>query len=504
MPSYRLHAQIIGRSDGQSAVAAAAYRAGAKLHDERLDEPHDYTRKGGVLHSEIMAPDNTPAWMLDRQQLWNAVERIEDSHNRRATAQLSREIQLSLPHELDDDARQALVRQFVAEEFVAKGMIADVNIHRGGAGDERNYHAHVMLTMRELTGEGFGKKAREWNDARFYVEKGQKVGVKADKEQLIHLWRERWAEHENRALEKAGIEARVDHRSYADRGIDKEPQKHLGKTAHRIERMGEESRIGNDNRAIMDRNAAREEAYRAIESGDREAQRIAFEKLKFATWENRKRTDMATEQMADKRALADKAADQRHTLQTSLERMYGPQKTELQDQASTLQDRIDQGGLRGFVRGVFGLKKRDQTKLKSVQEERDGIAAEEERRKAVVKAEQEAAAQRLRDAQAADGKSLSIGIQKALRRRDNDGWQSQQDPFERAPRPDRREIRTVSDRPPETPSLKPPDQPPLPSSGSVLRDQFGVKPPKSDEGRKADKPSPAPQRGRGDRFDRER
>lgn len=195
MADYRFSAQIIGRTSGRSSVAAAAYRAGQNLHDDRTGLDHDFTRKEGILHSEIMAPANAPDWMLEREQLWNAVEAVETRKN----SQMAREIQLSLPHELSFEDNRELVRDFVREQFVAKGMVADVNIHAPSSyGDQRNIHAHVQLTTRSLTGEGFGKKNRDWNDRA-----------------QLEAWREAWAVHQNRALSRSGEDGRVDHRSYA-------------------------------------------------------------------------------------------------------------------------------------------------------------------------------------------------------------------------------------------------------------------------------------------------
>lgn len=160
MAIYHLSAKVISRAGGRSSVAAAAYRTAGRLRDDRQGLEHDYSRKGGVVHSEIMAPDNAPDWMRDRDQLWNAVEAVE----KRRDAQLAREIEVALPRELDRGARLELLRGFVQREFVDRGMIADVAIHEGKARDGQSQpHAHVMLTMRELTGEGFGKKDRSWN-----------------------------------------------------------------------------------------------------------------------------------------------------------------------------------------------------------------------------------------------------------------------------------------------------------------------------------------------------
>lgn len=185
----------MGRKAGRSAVAASAYRAGAEIQDQRTGRVHDYTRRKGVEHSEILTPDGTPDWMHDRAALWNGVEAAE----RRKDAQLAREVQLALPRELTPEARLSLVQSFVKEEFVARGMIADLAIHNPAASDGGEQpHAHVMLTMRELTGEGFGKKERSWNADALLLE-----------------WRERWAEVVNHALGAAQSEARVDHRSLA-------------------------------------------------------------------------------------------------------------------------------------------------------------------------------------------------------------------------------------------------------------------------------------------------
>ena len=125
MADYRFSAQAISRGKGQSSVASAAYRSASRLVDERTGEIHDYTRKQGVIHSEVLTPANTPEWMADRTQLWNAVEAVETRKN----SQLAREIQLSLPHELTHDQRRELVRDFVQEQFVDRGMSADINIH---------------------------------------------------------------------------------------------------------------------------------------------------------------------------------------------------------------------------------------------------------------------------------------------------------------------------------------------------------------------------------------
>lgn len=253
MAIYRLSASIVKRSQGRSAVACAAYRSGEALPDERQGLLHDYTRRQGVLHTEIAAPDGTPQWMLDRSQLWNAVEAVE----RRKDSQLAREVLLALPHELTDAERLALVRGFIDEQFVARGMIADFAIHTPDPqGDNRNHHCHIMLTTRELTGDSFGQKVREWN-----------------RTEELQGWREQWAVHVNRGLEQAGREDRVDHRSLEDRGIDAEPEPKQGPVATEMERQGQQSHAGDDRRAAKDRNAERAERRRQAEILDFEIAR---------------------------------------------------------------------------------------------------------------------------------------------------------------------------------------------------------------------------------------
>ena len=152
MAIYHFSARVVKRSAGRSAVAASAYRSANDLEDERQGVRHNYDRKTGVVHSEIMAPADAPEWMRDRSRLWNAVEAVE----RRKDAQLARDLTLALPDELDAAQRRDLVRQFVAEQFVAQGMIADVNIHDPHhAGDQRHHHSHIMLTIPDLLGQGF-------------------------------------------------------------------------------------------------------------------------------------------------------------------------------------------------------------------------------------------------------------------------------------------------------------------------------------------------------------
>lgn len=238
MAIYHLSIKTVSRSTGRSAVAAAAYRSGALLVDERTGEVADYTRKRGVVHTEIIAPADAPAWALDRAALWNAAEAAE----RRKNSVVAREYELALPAELPAAERQAAAAAFgrwLADRF---GVAVDVAIHApGGAGDQRNHHAHVLTTTRALGPEGFAGKTRELDD--------RKSGA-------VEEVRAKWAEISNAALERAQVAERVDHRSHERRGIEEAPTVHLGPAAAAMERRGVETERGTWNRLVSRANAA--------------------------------------------------------------------------------------------------------------------------------------------------------------------------------------------------------------------------------------------------------
>lgn len=257
MAIYHCDVDIIKRSNGRSATAAAAYRAAENINDERTGQTHDYTRRHGVLHTEIIAPAHAPDWTSDRSQLWNAVEVAE----KRKDAQLAREIVVALPHELDEAQRLDLVRGYIRDQFTNKGMIADLAIHAPSQeGDERNHHAHILLTMREVTEEGFGNKAREWN-------------AKAN----VYEWRQAWERHANQALENAGLDCRIDCRSLENKGLGQEPRQHLGVHATGIERRGGQSELGDQNRAIEARNDTRAKLRRELDATNGEIEKLLQE-----------------------------------------------------------------------------------------------------------------------------------------------------------------------------------------------------------------------------------
>ncbi|MDE2469799.1 MAG: Ti-type conjugative transfer relaxase TraA [Bradyrhizobium sp.] len=238
MAIYHLHVKVIGRKSGSSAVASAAYRSASRLRDERLDRSHDFSGKRGVVHSEVMLPENAPQTWNDRERLWNDVEAFEI----RKDAQLAREVEFALPREMSEAQGIELARDFVRSEFVYRGMIADLNVHWDMAEDgSPKPHAHVMLTMRAVDGNGFGQKVREWNRTA-----------------MVERWRERWAELANERLAELDIDARIDHRSLEAQGLALEPQSQIGAPAKRIEDdRGIEGQGIEADRAEMHRDIAR-------------------------------------------------------------------------------------------------------------------------------------------------------------------------------------------------------------------------------------------------------
>jgi hypothetical protein len=235
MAAYHFSAQIIKRSQGRSIVRFAAYRAGAKLLDERSGRISDFSHRQGVAHAEIIAPEGCAPWLSNRESLWNAVERAE----KRSDAQLAREINMALPHELTDGQRLRLVRDFVSAHFTRRGMVADIAIHRPrpGKGDDcRNHHAHVTLTLRQATRSGLrAVKTRQWNSNK-----------------LLQRWRREWADWQNAMLKAHGHKVQVDDRRLVEqrrlareRGdmaaaevLDRLPELHVGPHATNAARRG--------------------------------------------------------------------------------------------------------------------------------------------------------------------------------------------------------------------------------------------------------------------------
>jgi Ti-type conjugative transfer relaxase TraA len=231
MAIYHLSVKSISRSGGRSAVAAAAYRACQKLTNERDGLTHDFTRKGGVEHSEILIPKDSDAdWAKDRSTLWNMAEAAE----KRKDSRVAREVEIALPHELTAGQRLELVRDFAQGMADRYGVAVDFSIHRpDGDTDIRNHHAHIMLTTRKVESDGLGAKS-QWE---LENKKLMAQGLPTTHDQLREI-RLDWEQRANRHLALAGHDIRIDHRSHRDCGLEIEPTQHMGVHATQMDRRG--------------------------------------------------------------------------------------------------------------------------------------------------------------------------------------------------------------------------------------------------------------------------
>ena len=270
MAIYHLCIKIISRGKGKSAVAAASYRSGEKIKNEYDGVVHDFTRKGGIAHTEILLPQNAPQEFSDRGTLWNSVEKIEKSKN----SQLAREIEVALPKELDREKQINLVREYVKENFVKVGMCADIALHDKNDG---NPHCHILLTMRPLNEDTtWGAKSKkeyilDENREKIKLKNGnyktRKINTTDWNEQdKAEEWRKAWADITNKYLEENSIQNKVDHRSYLRQGIEQIPTIHLGVSATQMEKKGIATDRGNINREIKHQNAILREISRRIKA----------------------------------------------------------------------------------------------------------------------------------------------------------------------------------------------------------------------------------------------
>jgi len=350
MAIYHLSVKAISRSAGRSATAAAAYRAGCKIADERTGEIHDYTRKRGVESVDLVLPDGAPEWASHRPRLWNAAELAE----KRKDACVAREFEVALPAELSPAERRRLAVDFAKDMANREGCAVDVAIHSPGReGDNRNFHAHILRTTRKVEADGLGAKLDTEKAGRKRVDDLEAV-------------RTLWANLTNERLRENGIEAQVDHRSLKAQGIERESTRHLGpaasgyerrtgepswkrqeferETAERLARAkvaGELERQSREaDRSILDLSGdlhaakaerdrqqapnikqiaasgmagarAQFEMAKVVEAGKQQA-RQAFEQFKADQKEQKRKADLAKEQAAQALTLQREQAERRH------------------------------------------------------------------------------------------------------------------------------------------------------------------------------------------------
>ena len=251
MALFHFHVGQVKRSAGQSAIESAAYRAGEKLYSEYYGQFSDYTRKGGVMHTEILLPPHAPREYADRQTLWNAVEDVERNKN----AQLAYSFDIALQNEFSTEENIALARQFLLDNFVSRGMIADFAVHQPDKKDGiPNPHFHVLCPIRPLNPDGtWGAKQR-----RVYRKDGKFDAVPTTdwgKPETLEAWREAWAALCNAKFEEKGLPDRIDHRSYERQGVEQHPTVHEGVAVRQMEARGLVTNKGERNRWIKSANA---------------------------------------------------------------------------------------------------------------------------------------------------------------------------------------------------------------------------------------------------------
>lgn len=289
MPCSYYAISICSRGNGSSSVASSAYQSGERLFDERSDSQKYYSNKGGIVHSEILLPENAPEEFEDRNTLWNSVERVEKQYN----SQLARKIVAALPKEIPTEDQIQLVRDYCKENFVDAGMCVDFAIHDKGDG---NPHVHMMLTIRPMDENGeWMPKSRKVYDldddgnkillpSGYYKSHKEKT-TDWDDQSKAEVWRHSWEEHTNRFLEKNGVEERLDMRSYERQGKDQIPQIHMGPAVYQMEKRGEHTFVGDLNRLIQKMNEQLTQIKQTIDDLLKRVQSLQ-EKLIVAIREN--------------------------------------------------------------------------------------------------------------------------------------------------------------------------------------------------------------------------
>ena len=252
MAIYHLSTKPISRSSGRSAVASIAYRAGIAITDERLGKTYDYTKRHGVLWTGLATPNDVK---IDRNELWNLAEKSENRSNSRT----AREIVINIPHELmqsDQGTGSMLAHEFASQLSKKYQVAVDVAVHAPDKqGDNRNFHAHLLLTTRKLEQDRDGKiRLTDKSQLEMSNTQLKQAGLLSNQDELKEI-RKAWADLTNEYLAEHGIAERIDHRSHKDRGLDTLPTVKMGWQATELERKGIRTDVGNKNRDIKAYNA---------------------------------------------------------------------------------------------------------------------------------------------------------------------------------------------------------------------------------------------------------
>lgn len=371
MAIFHSHVSVVKRSAGHSSIAAACYRTGERIVDERTGEVHDYNKRSGVVISEIFRPEHSPAWMSERSMLWNAVEKGEA----RKDAQLCRTWDAALPAELTAEQRLELVRNYCKQELVHRGMVVDMSIHSPHKKKEsRNHHVHIAATMRYVGPEGFKHKNRSWNSPELIVE-----------------LRECWANHVNAALLQAGHTARIDHRTLEAQGVKRLPSRHLGKRASALENRGISTNNGSYNRQVVDLAKLHEECSRLDNELGSVLSEISYTRSIIETEKNADSTSVSSAKITFAELKV-----QKNALWESEQKLYQEKRAVEQERWRERRRR------RGFLAWLVGLRRERmyQKYIRQLQERKNSLKLERERVAAELKTRnQEAQEKGLRDIQ---------------------------------------------------------------------------------------------------------
>lgn len=236
MAIYHCSTKPISRGKGRSATAASAYRSGSKIHDKRTGDVHDYTKKKGVTHTEIITPKSIDSESITREELWNLAEQAE----RRRDARVAREFVIALPHELDEEKRQKTAKEFTQYLADRYNVVADLAIHEPDKnGDNRNHHAHILITTREAKLDKESNSLMLLDKSKLELSNNKRKTLKLGTTQNeIKEIRKKWADIANKELKRSGIKDRIDHRSYEEQNINLIPTKHEGSATTEARRNG--------------------------------------------------------------------------------------------------------------------------------------------------------------------------------------------------------------------------------------------------------------------------
>ncbi|MDM1762618.1 MobQ family relaxase [Acinetobacter sp. 251-1] len=342
MAIYHFSVKTISRSAGRSAVACSAYRSGEKLIDERQGKEQDYTKKTGVEFTKIYAPENTNPELLDRNQLWNTVEKVE----RRKDANLAREFEIAFPHELNKEQRERMLNDLCQELVKRHGVIVDAAIHAPhtqSGSDERNYHAHIMFTGRQIdpeTGDFAKKRNRDFN--------------KENSSQTVNQWRETFADITNQNLARAGYLTEVDHRSYADQNNGLQATIHEGSKVTQLRRQGIDTEISLKNDLIKQQNAENQRLPEILKGLEQEIRLAEFQISKYQA-----EMRLEASKNAPKATEAQQQVEQPKPKETRLERKSEPSSPKLKQ----LNDDLNR-----LESEIFQLKRDISTALKDYDE----------------------------------------------------------------------------------------------------------------------------------------